>query len=209
MRLHGRRVGDILLQLLDVQEAFIRIDYLVMDLRPQNVFFDPMGGAITVIDIGDFRDITMDRSPTLDLHDGLAELCRFYLAPHPPPADVKGYREPFGMAPPRGYTQDLDRMIAMCRGLTTGALQEAGVGLLQQIKDRRYAGVEPFRRDVQEYFTLIEARNVSLREFPELVEVWREGMTLLQHQYWRKFLFDPVADLRHYAQACGNGPQTR
>jgi serine/threonine protein kinase len=199
IRHHGRRVGDILLQLLDVQEAFSRIDYLVMDLRPQNVFFDPMGGAITVIDVGDFRDITMERSPTLDLHDCLAELCRFYLAPHPPPADVKGYGEPFGMTPPRGFSQDLDRMIARCRGLTTGALQEAGLALLQRIKDRRYAGVEPFRREVEEYFALIEARNVSLREFPELVEVWREGVALLQHRYWQKFLFDPVADLRHYA----------
>jgi hypothetical protein len=24
-------------------------------------------------------------------------------------------------------------------------------------------------------------------------------VALLQHRYWQKFLFDPVADLRHYA----------
>jgi len=170
-----------------------------MDLRPQNVFFDPTCGAITVIDIGDFRDIAMERSPTLDLHDCLAELCRFYLTPHLPPTEAKGYREPFGMEPSRGFSRDLDRLIAMCRDLTTGSLQEAGVALLQRIKGRQYAGVEPFRRDVQEYFRLIEARNTGLREFPDLVDVWREGMALLQHKYWRKFLFNPVADLQHYA----------
>jgi serine/threonine protein kinase len=199
IRHHGRQVGEILLQLLDIEEAFSRADYLVMDLRPQNVFFDPMRGAITVIDIGDFRETTAERSQTVDLHDCLAELCRFYLAPHPPPDEAKGYREPFGMAPPLGFSKDLDRMMGMCRGLTTGLLQEASMAILQQVKDRQYVGIEPFRRDMQEYFALIEARNTSLQGFPDLVEVWREGMALLQHQYWRKFLFDPETDLQHYA----------
>ena len=48
--------APILLQLLDVEEAFTDRDYLVMDLRPQNVFFDPRQGTISVIDIGAFID---------------------------------------------------------------------------------------------------------------------------------------------------------
>jgi len=52
---------------------------------------------------------------------------------------------------------------------------------------------------VQEYFRLVDARNTSLPEFPGLLEVWRQGMALLQHKYWQKFLFDPVSDLMPYA----------
>jgi serine/threonine protein kinase len=201
VRHHGRQLGDVLLQLLDVEEAFTRADCLVKDLRPQNVFFDPQDGAITVIDIGDFADTKAlgERSQTVDIHDCLAELCRFYLAPHPPPDDAKRYREPFGMEPSLGFRRDIDRIIGMYQGLTAGTLQEAGMTILQQIRNRQYGAVEPFRRDVQEYFRLIESRNTSLQEFPDLVEIWRQGMALLQHKYWQKFLFDPVADLMHYA----------
>ena len=52
-----------------------------MDLRPQNVFFDPKRGEIIIIDIGtciDLRTAAGSR-PTLDVHDCLAELCKFYL----------------------------------------------------------------------------------------------------------------------------------
>jgi hypothetical protein len=201
VRHQSRDVGDVLLQLLDVEEAFTRADCLVKDLRPQNVFFDPQDGMITVIDIGDFADTKTlgERSQTVDVHDCLAELCRFYLAPSSPPDDVKGYREPFGMEPSRGFRRDVDRMIGMYQDQTAGALQQAGLTILQQIKSRQYGAVESFRRDVQEYFRLVEARNTNLPEFPYLMEVWRQGMALLQHKYWQKFLFDPVADLMPYA----------
>jgi hypothetical protein len=52
---------------------------------------------------------------------------------------------------------------------------------------------------VQEYFRLVEARNARLSDFSGLVEVWRQGMALLRHKYWQRFLFDPVADLITYA----------
>jgi hypothetical protein len=58
--------------------------------------------------------------------------------------------------------------------------------------------VEAFRRDLQPYFTLVHERNSNLQELPDLVEAWRQGMELLQETYWRKFLFDPDADLVHY-----------
>jgi hypothetical protein len=201
VRHHGSDVGEVLLQLLDVEEAFTRADCLVKDLRPQNVFFDPQVGAITVIDIGDFADTKTlgARAQAVDVHDCLAELCRFYLAPYSPPDDVKGYREPFGMEPSRGFQGDVDRMIGLFQDQTAGALQEAGLAILQQIKSRQYGAVETFRRDVQEYFRLVEARNSNLPDFPYLVEVWRQGMALLEHKYWQKFLFDPVADLIPYA----------
>jgi hypothetical protein len=52
---------------------------------------------------------------------------------------------------------------------------------------------------LQQYFTLVDERNRNLHDFLALVEVWRQGMDLLREQYWRKYRFDPDADLTPYA----------
>jgi hypothetical protein len=198
----GTRAGaaSVFEQLLDVEEAFTRMGRLIMDLRPQNVFFNPRQGVITVIDIGmcvDKRTASVPR-PAPDVHDCLVELCKFYLEPQTPPMQAKGYREPFGMGPPLGFTNELDRMIQACAGIATGPLQDIAVGMLQRLKRRDYGAVAPFRRDLQQYFALVDERNQNLQEFPDMVGVWRQGMELLREQYWRKFRFDPDTDLAQY-----------
>ncbi len=199
---HAPRVGSlsIFAQLLDVEEAFSRVDRLIMDLRPQNVFFDPRQGAITVIDIGMCVDqrTSSGRQPALDIHDCLAELCKFYLEPQRPPMQAKGYRDPFGMGPPLGYTKELERMIQAGAVLPSGPLRDFTVSLLQRLKRRDYGAVEPFRHDLQQYFGLLQERNQNLQELPEMVGVWYQGMELLREQYWRKFRFDPDSDLAEY-----------
>lgn len=198
----GSRDGtaSIFAQLLDVEEAFSRVDRLIMDLRPQNVFFDPRQGTITVIDIGMCVDqrTTTGRQPAPDIHDCLVELCQFYLEPHSPPMQAKGYRDPFGMGPPLGFTKELERMIQAAASLPSGPLQDVTVSMLQRLKRRDYGGVEPFRHDLQQYFALTHERNQHLQEFPEMVGVWHQGMELLREKYWRKFRFDPDSDLAAY-----------
>jgi serine/threonine protein kinase len=188
-------------QLLDVEEACTGADYLIMDLRPQNVFFDPQSGAITVIDIGTCVHVKAASRPrpAPDVHDCLAELCKFYLAPQSPPAQAMGYREPFGMGPPLGYAKELERMIQACTDSARGPLQDIAVDMLQRLKRRDYGAVAPFRRDLEQYFAVVEARNRDLQEFPELVGVWHQGLEWLREKYWRKFRFDPDADLASYA----------
>jgi serine/threonine protein kinase len=188
-------------QLLDVEEACTRADCLIMDLRPQNVFFDPKRAEITVIDIGMCVDMKAASGPrpAPDVHDCLAELCKFYLAPQGPPAQAMGYREPFGMGPPLGYTKELDRMIQACTASASGPLQDIAVDMLQRLKRRGYGAIAPFRRDLEQYFASIDARNRNLQEFQDLVAVWRQGLELLREKYWRKFRFDPDADLALYA----------
>ena len=188
-------------QILDVEEAFTRADYLIMDLRPQNVFFDPKRGEITVIDIGTCVDLKTAAGPrpAPDIHDCLAELCKFYLEPHSPPVQPKGYRDPYGMGPALGFARELDRMIQACAGVTSGPLRDLAVEMLQRLKRRDYGGVSPFRHDLQQYFTLVDERNRNLQDFSDLVGVWHQGMELLREQYWRKFRFDPDADLTPYA----------
>ena len=190
----------VFLQLLDVEEAFTRADRLLMDLRPQNVFFDPRQGAITVIDIGTCVDqrTPPGSQPAPDVHDCLAELCKFYLEPQNPPLQAKGYRDPFGMGPPLGFPKELDRMIESCARLASAPLRDITVGMLQRLKRREYGAVEPFRRDLQQYFTLVHERNRNLQEFPEMVGVWHQGMELLREKYWQKFRFDPDSDLIDY-----------
>ena len=193
--------GSIFEQLLDVEEAFARVNHLILDLRPQNVYFDPKRGEITVIDLGMVVDVQAlrgtQRAP--DVHDCLAELCKYYLAPHSPPAQIEGYREPFGMGPALGFSRELDGMIQGCSSLEHGPLRDLVVRMLQRIKSRDYGSIASFRPDLRQYFALLDERNRGLQGLPNLVGVWREGMGMLKDSYWRKFLFDPEADLARYA----------
>jgi hypothetical protein len=188
-------------QLLDVEEAFARVNYLILDLRPQNVYFDPRRGETTVIDLGTLVDIqaVSGSRAAPDVHDCLAELCKYYLTPHSPPTQLKGYREPFGMGPALGFTKDLDRMIQACASLVTGPLHDIVVGMLQRIKRRDYGSIASFRRDLQQYLAVRDERNRNLQDFPSLVGVWRDGIGMLRDKYWRKYLFNPDADLARYA----------
>jgi hypothetical protein len=144
------------------------------------------------------QSIASGRQPALDLHDCLAELCKFYLEPQNPPRQAKGYRDPFGMGPALGYTKELDRMIQAGASLASGPLQDITMSLLQRLKRRDYGAVEPFRHDLQQYFALIHERNHNLPEFPEMVDVWHQGRELIRDKYWRKFRFDPDSDLADY-----------
>jgi hypothetical protein len=172
-----------------------------MDLRPQNVFFDPKRGAMTLIDIGTFVDLKTgdSRRPTLDIHDCLAELCKFYLAPQRPPTDSKGYREPYGMGPALGFSRDLERLIQACAEAASGPLGDLTVEMLNRVKRRDYGGVRVFRHDLQQYFALVDERNRSLPDFPDRLGIWHQAMALLREPYWRKFWFDPDTDLVPYA----------
>lgn len=193
--------GSVFEQLLDVEEAFARVNYLILDLRPQNVYFDPRRGETTVIDLGtlvDTQDVSGNR-PAPDVHDCLAELCKYYLAPHSPPTQLKGYREPFGMGPALGFSKELDRMIQACASLSPGPLRDVVGGMLQRLKRRDYGSIASFRRDLRQYLALRDERNRGLQDFPSLVGVWRDGMGLLRDKYWRKYLFNPDADLARYA----------
>jgi hypothetical protein len=129
----------------------------------------------------------------------LAELCKFYLEPQIPPTHSRGYRDPYGMGPALGFARELDRMIQACDGVANGSLRDLAVDMLQRLKRRDYGGVIPFRRDLQQYFALVDERNRNLQDFPDLIAVWHQGMELLREQYWRKFRFDPDADLTPYA----------
>ena len=85
--------------ILEVAQAFNDAGALILDLRPQNIYFDPASANITVIDIG---GVTEERAPAggkppVDLHDFYLEIFKWYIPHSAPPTDADGYRKPIGM----------------------------------------------------------------------------------------------------------------
>ena len=107
-------------QLLDAEEQFHGAGYVLLDLGPQNIFFSPAAGRISIIDPGALLDGENDRTPVgrapQDIHDFFLEILKYYTAFQPPPADVSGYRDPFNLRPVVNFEQELDEM---ARGLSS------------------------------------------------------------------------------------------
>ncbi len=192
-------------QLMDVEEAFHKAGHLLLDMRPQNVYFDPAEGRITVIDIGTMPTqgpaaqgkVSMGNQPK-DIHDFFVEVFKFYVTPDSPPSDVAGYREPAGMRSIPQFSQQLDIMIRSFSGSRDAQLKEAAVAALQKIQKRVYSSFEDFRRDFNQYLALLEERNKNLPDLQSKVRAWGQAMGMLSDGYWRKFLFDPESDLAQY-----------
>ena len=104
--------------LLEVAEVFNAAGALILDMRPQNVYFEPESGNIAVIDIG---GVTQElpgsggRQP-VDLHDFYLELFKWYVPIADPPADIEGYQHPIGMETVPMFNQNLDSMIRQHSG---------------------------------------------------------------------------------------------
>ena len=84
-------------QLLDMEERLYDAGYVLLDLRPQNIFYQPAEGRITVIDYGDLRsldDLAYDGlRPPPEIHQFYMEMLKFYTTPRSRPRRPKA-REP-------------------------------------------------------------------------------------------------------------------
>ena len=192
-------------QLMDLEETFHVAGHLLLDMRPQNVYFDPAEGKITVIDIGTIPTqgpaaqgrASMGNRP-VDIHDFFVELFKFYATPDSPPSGVRGYGEAAGMRSVPDFDQQLDMMVHSYLGVQDTGLKEAALGILQKVQGRGYASFDDFRRDFDHYLAALDERNKRLPDLDDLVGVWGEAMGMMSADYWRKFLFDPDTDLAHY-----------
>ena len=192
-------------QLMDVQEAFHQAGHVLLDMRPQNIYFDPHEGKITVIDVGAVPTsgpaaqgkASMGSQPK-DIHDSFAEIFKFYATPDPPPTDVSGYREPAGMRSIPQFDQQLQIMVQSFSALKDAGLREASVTTLEKIQKRAYVSFEEFHKDFNQYLTALEERNKALPDLQGLVDVWGQAMEMLSDSYWMQFLFEPERDLANY-----------
>jgi hypothetical protein len=201
----ARAPFDILRQLMEVEEALLDAGYLLLDTRPQNVYYDPLAGDISIIDIGAMpaKGTASQGAVSIgdgdkDFHDFFAEVFRFYAVPDIPPADIAGYREPVGMRNVPQFELQVKGMLGAFSTAPDARVRDAAVGVLERVLERSYPSVDAFRSDLEAYLTAVEERNRGLHDLPERTGVWREGLAMLSQDYWRKFLFDPETDLASY-----------
>ena len=192
-------------QLLDLEEAFHNAGHLALDMRPQNIYFDPAEARITAIDIGAtptmgeaFQGrLSLGLGPK-DFHDFFLEVFRFYATPDHPPSSPGTYGEPAGMRALPGFDQQVSALLQDFAVVSPGALKEAALGALHKIQDRSYGSFREFRADFEDYLDLVEERNSSLPNLPELLGVWTEALGMLSQDYWKMYRFDPDSNLAHY-----------
>ena len=185
-------------QLLDLEESFYRAGYLLLDLRPQNIFFQPASGRITVIDCGgllgnDNESASARRTPQ-DIHDFYLEMLKFYTAPQEPPTDVSGYREPYGLRSVVDFEQELDEMARRFSEMPAPSRQLA-LYAIEKVRNRAYADFGDFRRDLNSSLEAIAERNLGLPNIDQARQTWCGALKWFRDEYWQRFLFDADAEL--------------
>ncbi len=186
-------------QLLDLEEAFFQAGYILLDLRPQNVLYQPACGRITVIDCGALVDINTaaDRQgrPPQDIHDFYLEMLKFYTTPEPPPAQAHGYREPHGLRPVVNFGRELDDMAQHFKVVPDPVVQEAALTIISQVHHRAYAAFTDFRRDLIAYLEAVGMSHQALSPLSVPRQAWAEALAWLQAEYWQRYLFHAETEL--------------
>jgi hypothetical protein len=192
-------------QLLDLEEAFYQAGYLLLDLRPFNVFYHPACGRITVIDCGALVALpsAIDRQgrPTHDIHDFYLEMLKFYTTPQPPPAQASGYREPHGLRPVVDFGRELDRMAQQFQAVPDPAVQEAALTIIGQVRQRTFVAFADFRRDLMAYLESVRRAHQALPALAEARQAWAEALSWLHADYWQQYLFQPESELAELRRA--------
>ena len=186
-------------QLLDLEERFFRAGYIVLDLRPQNVFYQPASGRITVVDCGALAEphAASDRRgrPSPDIHAFYLEMLKFYATAQPPPAQARGYREPHGLRPVVNFGQELDQMAQHFKAVPDRAMQEAALTIISQVRHRAYVAFDAFRRDLTAYLEAVTASYQALPNLSEARQAGAEALGWLRAEYWQRYLFHPETEL--------------
>ncbi len=188
------------LDVLEVGGAFLERGLVLLDARPQNVFFDPKKASITLIDTGgatQAREATR-RRPALDAHDFYAELLKWYVPLGDPPADTDGYAASHGMDSVPRFEQDLAAFKRAYESMPWRNIGERGAAIIERVREREYSHPPDFRADFELLVALYEERYESLAGDAASAAVWTEASRMLDLPYWRKFLFDPGADMTAY-----------
>ena len=195
-------------QLLEIEELFLQAGYLLLDLRPQNIFYQPASAAIVVIDCGDLTPIdpaqegepAPNRRPTTpkDINDFCLEMLKFYTTAQRPPQDAAGYRDPYGLRPIVRFEDelaDIESTFEVADSGQNGTCRVVALDIIGKIRNRSYTGVADFRQDLDQYLDAVQQINDELQDNAQERVAWNEACGWLRADYWRKFLFDPVTEL--------------
>lgn len=194
----GQATFGIHRQLLDLEEGFNTAGYVLLDLRPQNIFYQPSSDRITVIDcgglVGKEDESYSTRRPPQDIHDFYLEMLKFYTTPLEPPTSVDGYREPHGLRPVVRFEQELDEM-ARRFGEMPAPSHDAALTTIDNVRNKKYTDIDGFRKDLIACLEAIAERNRGLPQVNQMREAWCEALEWLRQEYWQRFLFDPDVEL--------------
>jgi serine/threonine protein kinase len=197
------RETPILVDILETVESFYKMGYLLMDVRPQNVFYSPKTGDISIIDVCDFRKPreATQRHPPLDMNDMLLDLFRWYVPAGDPPLEFDSwtqYIEPPRSARLERAAEDTKRIF-----LREERTEDRGLAIrvLERIKARGYSRVSEFRDEVVEVLELRRVRLASSPTFESHISLWKQGLAMMHDDYWSKYLFSADSDLTAYGSA--------
>jgi hypothetical protein len=186
-------------QLLDLEEAFFQAGYVLLDLRPHNIFYQPATGRITVIDCGalaDAQGVASRRGVRPpDIHDFYLEMLKFYTTPQLPPVQASGYREPYGVRPVVNFERELDQMAQHFRAVANARVQEAALTIIAQVRQHAYTAFQDFRHDLTAYLEAVQSMYQTLPNLAEVQQVWIEALQWLRADYWQRYRFAPETEL--------------
>ena len=194
-------------QLLDVQQGFLEAGYLLLDLRPQNIFYQPAARQITIIDCGALESLATPKQEGSrhsavphDLHDFCLEMLKFYATPKDPPLEAAGYKDPHGLRPVVRFDQEMEEMEEYFQTCSDDHCQATALEMIAKVKNRAYSNLDAFRVDLNAYFGAMADRNAALAALAEAKQAWTEALGWLRADYWKRFLFDPDTELAAFDQ---------
>jgi hypothetical protein len=191
-------------QLLDLEEQFYLSGRVLLDMGPQNVFYQPATGTITVIDSGD--QVAVGEEPASrsrrrrDIHDFYLEMLKFYTTPQGPPEQASGYRDPYGLRPVISLEEELAEMSGRLSGKDDPAAK-AMLDLIARVGRRDFGDYSDFRRDLTAYLEEVRIRHQSLLDLPQARQAWFEALDLLRADPWKKYEFDAEVEFRQLSAA--------
>ncbi len=194
----GAGAWPIQTQLLAAQETYAAAGYALLDLGPHNVFYSPGSGRIALIDAGALVGHGVERAQgnrgPQDVHDFYLEMLKFYITPEPPPGEASGYFDPYNQRPIISLEQECDDLARAFAAAGDG-LREAATACIGKVRQRAYATVADFGRDLQECLHLITIRNDSRPDPDAAHTAWQTALNRLTENHWTRYQFDANTEL--------------
>jgi serine/threonine protein kinase len=196
---NGHAPLSVAFRVLETAQALYDEGLIALDLRPQNVYFQPSTGRVTIIDVGAVqppREATR-RHPPLDLHDFMLELMLWYVQVKAPPLDASQYNMP-GIQDSAVYFQRDARDLAGSFEGVDGESAKSARSIAEKIAQRSYPNLDEFEADLRTVASSL-AQDYELYAADDgRVSAWRTALERLREPYWSKYGFDAVTDLDGY-----------
>jgi len=177
--------------LLDLQQALITSGAILLDLRPQNIFIEPISGLITVIDMSNIYDVldATGRSKLVDLHDFYLEIFKWYIPLGIPPSTVAEYYVPYGMDSVVRFESNLRDLINGYSSADKSSINCAAAQMLERVLNRNYRDIAEFSK---EFRVLTDNLAEAYEQFAtsKASEVWAAAAQSLLDPYWSQYQFE-------------------